>query len=253
MGEDQHAAGTGGLDEPERGDRLAGAGRVLEPEALVRVGVLGLLLELALVDPRRPASPGAPRPRARRSTALSSGSSSRRVVVARHLRSSSSAASRPRRRRRRRSASPSTAPGLVGAGCRWIPPAARCRRRLAAGRCRCRCRCAGRRPSAPSACPTARRPGGPRARCRRRGAVRPRTAVARGRAAARTPAAIRSTARAAGRDLFQRGVERAPAGGPGGQGLLDRFAFVDEAFARQQFGTRDRVRTWKRGCDTHDR
>ena len=49
MGEDQHAAGLRGLDEAERGDRLAGAGRVLEPEALGRVGVLGLLGERLLV------------------------------------------------------------------------------------------------------------------------------------------------------------------------------------------------------------
>jgi hypothetical protein len=46
MGEDQRAAGARGLDEAERGDRLAGAGRVLEPEALARVGVLGRLGEL---------------------------------------------------------------------------------------------------------------------------------------------------------------------------------------------------------------
>ena len=47
VGEDQDAAGARGLDEAERGDRLAGAGGVLEPEALGRVGVLGLLVELA--------------------------------------------------------------------------------------------------------------------------------------------------------------------------------------------------------------
>ena len=46
VGEDQDAAGARGLDEPERGDRLPGAGRVLEPEAAVGVRVLGLLVEL---------------------------------------------------------------------------------------------------------------------------------------------------------------------------------------------------------------
>ena len=51
----------------------------------------------------------------------------------------------------------------------------------------------------------------------------------------------------AGVDLGQRSVERAAAGGPGGQGLLERFAFVDEALARQQLGARDRVRTRKGG------
>ena len=49
VGEDQHAARTRGLDEPERGDRLAGAGRVLEPEPLVGVRVLGALVELDVV------------------------------------------------------------------------------------------------------------------------------------------------------------------------------------------------------------
>ncbi len=54
--EDQDAAGLRGLDEAQRGDRLAGAGGVLEPEALGGVGVLGLLgqrllVVLALVDP----------------------------------------------------------------------------------------------------------------------------------------------------------------------------------------------------------
>ena len=46
MGEDQYATGPRGLDEAQRGHRLAGAGGVLEPEALGGVGVLGLLPEL---------------------------------------------------------------------------------------------------------------------------------------------------------------------------------------------------------------
>ena len=49
MGEDQHAARLRGLDEAERRNRLAGAGRVLEPEALGGVGVLGLLAERLLL------------------------------------------------------------------------------------------------------------------------------------------------------------------------------------------------------------
>src|SRR5581483_5993842 len=49
VGQDQDAAGARGLDEAERGDGLAGPGRVLEPEALGGVGVLGLLAELLLV------------------------------------------------------------------------------------------------------------------------------------------------------------------------------------------------------------
>ena len=69
VGQDQHAAGARGLDEAERGDRLAGAGRVLEPEALGGVGVLGLLAELLLVlralgaPPPRPSRRAAPPPR----------------------------------------------------------------------------------------------------------------------------------------------------------------------------------------------
>ena len=50
MGEDEDAAGARGVDEAHRGDGLAGAGRVLEPEALVGVGIVGRLLELVLVE-----------------------------------------------------------------------------------------------------------------------------------------------------------------------------------------------------------
>ena len=70
VGEDQHAAGARGLHEAERRDRLAGAGGVLEPEALGGVGVLVHLrsgvgdLRVGLVA--RPPSRAAPRPRARR-------------------------------------------------------------------------------------------------------------------------------------------------------------------------------------------
>ena len=46
MGEDQDAARARGLDEAERGDRLAGAGGVLEPEPPVGVGVVGGFVEL---------------------------------------------------------------------------------------------------------------------------------------------------------------------------------------------------------------
>ena len=44
MGEDQDAAGSRALDEAERGDRLAGAGRVLEPKPPACPGVLGCLV-----------------------------------------------------------------------------------------------------------------------------------------------------------------------------------------------------------------
>ena len=41
VGEDQDAAGPRGLDEADGGDGLAGAGRVLEPEAAAGVGIVG--------------------------------------------------------------------------------------------------------------------------------------------------------------------------------------------------------------------
>ena len=53
VGEDQHAAGRGRLDEADRGDGLAGAGRVLEPEAALGAGVLGRLLDRPPRPPRR--------------------------------------------------------------------------------------------------------------------------------------------------------------------------------------------------------
>src|SRR4051794_27200472 len=49
-GEDEHAAGARGLDEAHRGHGLAGAGGVLEPEALVSVGIVGGALLDILVD-----------------------------------------------------------------------------------------------------------------------------------------------------------------------------------------------------------
>ena len=49
MGEDQDAAGARSLDEAERGDRLAGAGGVLEPEAPRGPGILELRLGCRLL------------------------------------------------------------------------------------------------------------------------------------------------------------------------------------------------------------
>ena len=71
VGEDQDAAGARGVDEAHRGDRLAGARRVLEPEALVGVGVVGrafgdVLVDVARRRRRRPRTPPRRRPRARR-------------------------------------------------------------------------------------------------------------------------------------------------------------------------------------------
>ena len=70
VGEDQDAAGARGLDEADGGDGLARAGRVLEPEALAGVRVLGGLgdvLGLGLVrGPLLRLSRPLPRPRRRR-------------------------------------------------------------------------------------------------------------------------------------------------------------------------------------------
>jgi hypothetical protein len=49
VGEDQDAAGARRVDEADGGDRLAGAGRVLEPEAAVGARVLGSVLDDLLV------------------------------------------------------------------------------------------------------------------------------------------------------------------------------------------------------------
>ena len=92
MGEDQHAAGARRLDEAERGDRLAGAGRVLEPEALGGVGILGLLGELLLVlrHPRR---------RSSSQSASGASASARSSSASSSAATSSSSTPRPRPRR----------------------------------------------------------------------------------------------------------------------------------------------------------
>ena len=90
VGEDEDAAGAGGVDEADRGDGLAGPGRVLEPEAAGGAGVLGGLGDRLLAPRPRPAlppSPGAPRrgpgppaprrPRPRRLGVLAVGGGSR--------------------------------------------------------------------------------------------------------------------------------------------------------------------------------
>ena len=67
MGEDQDAAGLRSLDEADRGDGLAGAGGVLEPEAALGTGVLVGRLGSAPHPRRRArrASRAAPPPRGR--------------------------------------------------------------------------------------------------------------------------------------------------------------------------------------------
>ena len=147
MGEDQDAAGARGLDEAHRGDRLAGAGRMLEPEALVGVGVVGRLVDDVLVDVVGPTL----------------------LVLVLVLR-------RPRRLLLVVSSSTSSSVVLlvvgivlVGAGTRLLDgerPSRRDRRRSPT---RWRLGAAAR-----SACPRARRPGAGSAACRRRGAAPPR-------------------------------------------------------------------------------
>ena len=198
--EDQHAAGARGLDEAERGDGLAGAGRVLEPEALGGVGVLGLLGELLLVlgalgvlllvpvgerrlglgavelglelggDVLVVARPRRRRPRrgARAKSSSSSSSSSSCgvvvlvlvVVVLGVLERGSSSSSSGGSSSTPRIAAPAST-STVAVG---VPLR----------------RCAAPRRAARSACPRARRPGGRRASCRRRASARPRRARARG-------------------------------------------------------------------------
>ena len=97
VGEDQDAAGARGLDEAERRDGLAGAGRVLEPEAPGRARVLRLLGKLLLVlvaDARsRVRSRPSPRRRPRRPRPPRRARRRRQLVVARRRGSSSSSTS----------------------------------------------------------------------------------------------------------------------------------------------------------------
>ena len=99
VGEDQDAAGARGLDEADGGDGLAGAGRVLEPEAPVGARVLGRLVDdlLVLVVGLAPPSPAAPR----RGSSSSSASASSVVVGRRRPRRRSAAAAVGRLARRR--------------------------------------------------------------------------------------------------------------------------------------------------------
>ena len=177
--EDQHAAGARRLDEAERGDGLAGAGRMLEPEALGGVGVLGLLGELLLVlrAPRRPPRPSpraAPRPRRGRARPRARRPRPRPLRRRRRPRPPGRGRSPRRPRRRRRApARPRRSPPPRSPA----PRAARRRRRRVLLVLDAEDRGAGEyvdaplplpirsspRPAARSACPRGRRPGGPRA------------------------------------------------------------------------------------------
>ena len=223
VGEDQDAARARGLDEAECGDGLAGAGGVLEPEAAVGVGVVGglveldVLVELAVVLPVL--------------GLLVLGLALVEVLVASSVVSESSSPGMA-------AAASWARLGLAGAG--------------AAPLAGCRCRCAGPRPAARSACPTGRRPGGPRAPSRRPGAAPPRRAAARARAAARTCRRQSIEGRSAPASISASGgVERAPAGRPGRQRVLEGLALVDELLTREQLRPRDRGRFRKRGGITH--
>ena len=215
VGEDQHAAGARRLDEAERGDGLAGAGRVLEPEALGGVGVLGLLAELLLVlrGPRLVVSSSQSASGASASARSSSASSSavtsssllvlvlvlgrgaRELIVVLVLVVARAARRRPRRPRPRSDASGDSSPALLerGASCSSSSSTPRIAAPASTSTAAPFClplplRAAPRR-AAPSAFPRAHRPGGPRASSRRRASARPRRARARVRAAARTRAA----------------------------------------------------------------
>ena len=227
MGEDQDAAGARGLDEAERGDRLAGAGRVLEPEAAVGVR-----------DPRAARRAGRPR-RARSSSCQSCGSSSSASLVVRRAR-------RPRRRRARRPRRGIAARRQASAGSRRPVAGGRC------CRCRRRCRCAAPRPAARSACPDSASTWWaestvPSARC-----------GSSSESSRSSPSSSENLRRhsiegwlAPAVELGQRSVERPAARGAGGERVLEGLALVDEALAREQLRTRDRGRTRKRGGITH--
>ena len=198
MGEDQHTAGVRCLDEPQRGNRLAGAGRMLKPEALGGVGVLGLLDELLLlflilVLP------------VLRLLVF--------VLVLLGLGTSSSSSSSSRSRAR----------SSVGPSSPFSPSSPASSASIGGSATTCSATTPAPLPpplplrwtSASSAVsvPDSASTWWADRTCRRRGAAPPRTAGARVRAAARTPAAIRSTA-ACGRRRPRPARRRARAGEP---------------------------------------
>ena len=231
MGEDQDPAGPRGLDEPERGDRLAGAGRVLEPEPPVGVGVLGLLVELdVLVElGRGPPSPGAPRPPPRPRPFSSSSSSSSPPRPESPTRPARPArARRPRRCRMRRRRSPLAPEPLAADAVALLlgeQRGQRSRQRIdlmrgqdrAVGEVRL---VLGEQPLEPE---------------QQREVAPP---VDRGLLVA-------------GLDLDQRGVERAAAGRARSKRVFEGLALVDELLACEQLRARDRGRIRKRGGITH--
>ena len=200
VGEDEDAAGAGRLDEADRGHGLARAGRVLEPEAARRAGVVGGLLDdlvfvlrtgfrpvlrLLVLGLVGPSSSSAPSGAASSTIAASavSGSSTPAFAV-REL--------DPRPRRSRPGPGPSARPG-----CRRArrPDAARARPRHAGSAARPRgsaparaaaSSCGATRSRAPRRRPPARRarrraPAGGRCRARAPRAPRRRAGTARGR------------------------------------------------------------------------
>ena len=219
MGEDQDAAGARGLDEPQRGDRLAGAGRVLEPEALGRRW-----------DPRGARRAGRPR-RARRLVlpvprllvlavlvVVAVDSSRSVVLLAGIVSDASSTGSGWRRRRRRR---------------RAVAVALRLGQQRGQ-RARQRVDLVGREHGAVGEVGLllGEQPLEPEQQ-----RVLP-APLDRGLVRARV-------------HLRQRSVERAAAGRPGGERVFERLALVDEALAREQLRPRNRGRTGKRGGITH--
>ena len=215
VGEDQDAAGARSLDEAERGNGLAGAGRMLEPEALVGVGILRLLLgdvriEVFLVLPVE------------------------RLLVVLALAVLDVLVlffARDRRRRELRRLRRLGRPGS-----RAVTAVA-----LGLGDQR-----------------------GQRARQRvdlvggQHGAVG-EVRLLLGQQALEPeqqrelPTPVDRRQRRAGVQLRQGSVERPAPCRPRGQGVLERLAFVNEALASEQFRTRNRGRTRKRGGVTHRR
>ena len=215
MGEDQHAAGARALDEPERRDRLAGAGRVLEPEAAVGVGivrglgelhvvvelvplvlpVLGLLVvDIAVGVVELGILLAGDRDRCELNRGRGGGVGTAPFPLPLSWASASSAVSVPD------SASTWWAESTVSSA----------RRGSSSDSTR----------SSPSSSENFRRQS------------------------------IEGLSRA-GVQLGQRGVERPPARRPGREGVLERLAFVDEAFAREQLRARNCGRTGKGGGITH--
>ena len=219
MGEDQDAAGPRRLDESEGGDGLAGSGGVLEPEAAggVRDPRAAPAAGCRRRGRRRPASPGAPRPRPRRCRPRARGRSPPRRGS-------------PPMRAASAPAAAVDAPVAVGVA---VAVALRLGQQRGQ-RARQRVDLVGREHGAvhEMGLLLGEQPLEPEQQ-------------------RELPPPLDRRLLGAGVYLAEGSVERPAPRGAGCKGVLERLAVIDEALAREQLSARDRGRTRKRGGITH--